>query len=78
MTEHCKELLGNYLEEFIDVKPGYLYSDEKVIRQGLAALINNGIFTPEELRKDILRKCSVLLPLDDIKAWAEKRMVKWD
>lgn len=72
MTKHSKELLGNYLDEFIDVKPGYSYDDEEVIQQGVAALINNGIFTPEELRKDILRKCSVLLPLEDIKAWAQK------
>lgn len=72
VTEHCKELLGNFLSEFIDVKQGYSYDDEEVIQQSVAALINYKIYTPEELRKDILRKCSVILPLEDIKAWAQK------
>lgn len=72
MTEYCKKALGDYLEKFIDIKSGYSYYDEEVIQQGIAALVNNNIFNPEELRKDILRKCSVLLPLDDIKAWVAK------
>lgn len=72
MTEYCKELLGNYMSEFIDLNPGYSYADEEVIRQSVAVLINNNIFTPEELRKDILRRCSVLLPMDDMKKWAAR------
>lgn len=64
--------IGDYLKDYIDVKPGYLYSEEKIIQCGISELINYNIFTPEELRKDILRKCSVILPLDDIKRWAAR------
>lgn len=64
--------IGKYLKDYIDVKPGYLYSEETIIQRGIAELINHNVFTPEELRKDILRKCSVLLPLDEIKRWAAK------
>lgn len=72
MTEFCRIAIGDYLKNYIDVKPGYSYSEETVIRCGITELINHGIFTPEELQKDILRKCSVLLPLDDIKRWAAR------
>lgn len=72
MTEFCRMKIGDYLKDYIDVKPGHLYSEETVIRCGIAELINHDIFTPEELQKDILKKCSVLLPLDDIKRWAPR------
>ena len=71
MNNYCRKLIGDYLKEFIDIKPGYLYSDEVVIKQGIGILINNGIFTPKELKKDIARKCAVIIPLDDIKKWAK-------
>lgn len=64
--------IGDYLKDYIDVKQGYLYSEETIIQRGIAELINHNVFTPEELRKDILRKCSVLLPLDEIKRWAAR------
>lgn len=72
MIEFCRKAVGNYLKDYIDIEQGHLYSEEKIIQCGIAELINHNIFTPEELQRDILRKCSVLLPVDDIAAWAER------
>lgn len=54
------------MEYYLDVFEGYTHSDEDIIELGIGELIRNDNFSPEELRKDILRNCSVLLPLDYI------------
>lgn len=72
MTEICRMRIGDWLKDYVDVKPGYSYSDEVVIRSGIAELINHDVFNSEELQKDILKECSVLLPLDYIKACAAR------
>lgn len=74
MIKDVRERLGKYLKYYIDLTPGhnYSYSDEDVIQESVSELINHNIFTPEELQKDIFKKCSILPPLSDIKKWAEK------
>lgn len=34
MTEICRMAIGDYLKDYIDVKPGYLYSEEKIMLSG--------------------------------------------
>lgn len=71
MTELCRTQIGEYLQAYIDVAPGHAYTEEAVIREGISQLIIHGIFTPKELSKDILKKCCVLLPIEEIEAWAK-------
>ncbi len=71
MNKFCITKIGGYLKDYINVSEGHSYYEEPVIRSGIAMLINHNVFTPEELQKDILRKCSVLLPLNDIEVWAK-------
>ena len=42
------------------------YSDEDIINLGIGELIRNDNFSPLELQRDILRNCSVFLPMDYI------------
>ena len=71
MTELCRQRIGEYLKEYVDVVSGHTYSEEAVIREGISRLIIHGIFTPEGLQKDILQKCCVLLPIGEIRAWVK-------
>lgn len=71
MTDICRKLMGEYLEDYIDINPKYCYSDFEIIKQGVAALVNGGIFDAEDLQRDVLRKKSVFLPLSEIKEWSE-------
>ena len=73
MEKNVRERIGEYLKYYIDLTPGngYSYSDEDVIQESISELIMHGIFTPEELQKDILKECSVLIPLSDIRKWAK-------
>ena len=71
MEDIYRTLLGEYLEDYIDINPKYCYSDLEIIKRGVAELINQGIFEARELQKDILRKKSVFLPLSEMKRWAE-------
>lgn len=71
MEDIYRNLLGEYLEDYIDINPKYCYSDPEIIKRGVAELINQGIFEARELQKDILRKKSVFLPLSEMKRWAE-------
>lgn len=72
MTKFCRQRLGKYMENYVDAAPGYSYSDEEVIRDGVSELIQAKLFTPEGLQRDILKNCSVLLPLSAIVAWSRK------
>ena len=66
MTEYCRNQIGKYMENYLDVFEGYTYSDEDIINLGIGELIRNDNFSPLELQRDILRKCSVFLPMDYI------------
>ena len=64
LSEYCREKIGGFLEDYIEInQPGYTYSDEKLIQAAIKCLVDDEIFTMEELQKEILRKASVLLPM---------------
>lgn len=62
ISEYCRKKLGDFLKDKVDVKEGYTYEEQAVIEGSIRILIKAGIYTLDELRKDILRECSVLLP----------------
>lgn len=67
MTRYCRKRLGSFIENYFDLKDKrYSFIDEIVIKECVADLIRCEIFTPSELQKEILRDCSVLLPMKDI------------
>ena len=56
LSEYCRKKLGDF------VKEGYTYEEQAVIEDSIRMLIKAGIYPLDELQKDILRECSVLLP----------------
>lgn len=62
LSEYCRRKLGDFLKDKVDIKKGYTYEEQVVIEDSIRMLIKAGIYPLDELRKDILRKCSVLLP----------------
>lgn len=64
LSEYCRKKLGDFLKDKVDVKEGYTYEEQMIIEGSIRMLIKAGIYSLDELRKDILRECSVLLPLE--------------
>lgn len=62
LSEYCRKKLGDFLKDKVVVKEGYTYEKQVVIEDSIRVLIKDGICPLDELRKDILRECSVLLP----------------
>lgn len=62
LSEYCRKKLGDFLKDKVDVKEGYTYEEQVVIEDSIRMLIKAGICPLDELRKDILRECAVLLP----------------
>ena len=62
LSEHCRKKLGDFLKAKVDVKEGHTYEEQAVIEDSIRMLTKTGIYSLDELRKDILRECSVLLP----------------
>lgn len=62
LSEYCRKNLGNFLKDKVDVKEGHTYEEQAVIEDSIRMLIKTGTYSLDELRKDILRECSVLLP----------------
>ena len=62
LSEYCRKKLGDFLKDKVDVKEGHTYEEQAVIEASIRMLIKAGIYSLDELRKDILRECSVLLP----------------
>ena len=62
LSEYCRKKLGDFLKDKVVVKEGYTYEEQVVIEDSIRVLIKDGIYPLDELRKDILRECSVLLP----------------
>ena len=50
------------MKDKVNVKEGHTYEEQAVIEDSIRMLIKSGIYSLDELRKDILRECSVLLP----------------
>lgn len=61
LSEYCRKKLGDFLKNKVDVEEGYTYEEQVVIEASIKMLIKAGIYPLDELRKDILRECSVLL-----------------
>lgn len=62
LSEYYREKLGDFLKDKVNVKEGHTYEEQAVIEDSIRMLIKAGIYPLEELRKDILRECLVLLP----------------
>ena len=62
LSEYCRKKLGDFLKDKVYVKEGHTYEEQVVIEDSIRVLIKDGIYPLDELRKDILRECSVLLP----------------
>lgn len=62
LSEYCRKKLGDFFKDKVDVKEGYDYEEQAIIEGSIRILIKAGIYPLDELRKDILRKCSVLRP----------------
>mgnify|MGYP006920288621 CR=1 FL=1 len=62
LSEYCRKKLGDFLKDKVDVKEGHTYEEQAVIEDSIRMLIKTGGYSLDELRKDILRECSVLLP----------------
>lgn len=62
LSEYCRKKLGDFLKDKVVVKEGYTYEEQVVIEDSIRVLIKDGIYPLDELRKDILRECSVFLP----------------
>lgn len=64
LSEYCRKKLGDFFKDKVVVKEGHAYEEQAVIEDSIRVLIKDGIYPLNELRKDILRECSVLLPLE--------------
>lgn len=74
MKEDYKESVADFLSKYVDITDQkYSYKDEKIIKQALNVLVNEGIFTAEELQKEALRVSGVFIPLDFINMCAKNR-----
>ena len=62
LSEYCRKKLGNFLKDKVSIREGHTYEEQAVIEDIIRMLIKTGIYPLDELRKDILRECSVLLP----------------
>lgn len=62
LSEYCRKKLGDFLKDKVNIKEGHAYEEQAVIEDSIRMLIKTGIYPLDELRKDILRECSVLLP----------------
>lgn len=74
MDKIVRERIATFLNEYvyIDEKSEKTLEDDEIIGEVIGMLIKNRIFTPEGLRKEILKKCNVLLPLEYIKYAARR------
>lgn len=62
LSEYCRKKLGDFLKDKANIKEGHTYEEQAVIEDSIRMLIKTGRYSLDELRKDILRECSVLLP----------------
>ena len=62
LSEYCRKKLGDFFKDKVNIKEGYTYEEQAVIEDSIRMLIKTGIYPIDELRKDILRERSVLLP----------------
>lgn len=62
LSEYYRKKLGDFLKDKVNVKEGHTYEEQAVIEDSIRMLIKTGRYPLDELRKDILRECSVLLP----------------
>lgn len=62
LSEYCRKKLGDFLKDKVNIKEGHTYEEQAVIEDSIRMLIKTGRYSLDELRKDILRECSVLLP----------------
>lgn len=64
MDEEYRKRIGDFLMDYLDITDTsreWKYSDEIVIYQGIAKLLDNGIFSIGGLKREILKKVGVIL-----------------
>lgn len=63
MTEEYRERLADFVSKYVDLKDNrFGYGHDKVIRQAVKMLIDEGIFTKESLIKAAAKQCGVIIP----------------
>lgn len=61
MTEYARERLGKFIENYVDIQPGRLFTEQIIIRQALAQLVIHGVFSENDLTRKILKDCGILI-----------------
>lgn len=51
LSEYCRNKIGDFLKDIVDVKEGYTYESQIVIEQSIRMLIKTGTYTLDGLRK---------------------------
>lgn len=69
MTADVRERLGKFIENYVDIQPGRLFTEEIIIRQALAQLVIHGVFTEYYLSRKILKDCGILIAPSVIQYW---------
>lgn len=71
MSEEYRKRIAKFISKYIDICDCRIgYGDDRVIRQGIQALIKNNVFSVRELQKQAVREANVLIPADFIIACA--------
>lgn len=67
MSEEYRKRIAKFLSKYIDICDCKLgYGDDRVIRQGIQALIKNDVFSVRGLQKQAVKEVGVLIPADFI------------
>lgn len=62
MSEEYRKRIAKFLSKYIDIQDCKIgYGDDRVIRQGIKALIENDIFSVRELQKRAVKEADVLI-----------------
>lgn len=67
------ERIAAFLSDYVRMASGdHIPPLEDVIIDVIFKLIDNGVFTPEEMKMEALRTCSVIIPdmfFEDVESW---------
>lgn len=65
-TKEIRDRLRPFLEEYVDFEKEAYFDDSltvSAVKQAIEILCNQGVFTAEELSKEVIIECHVILPV---------------
>lgn len=65
-TKEIRDRLRPFLEEYVDFEKEAYFDDSltvSAVKQSIKALCDGGVFTAEELSKEAIIECHVILPV---------------